>query len=66
MGWGHLKIFSGTTKPAKLKFTQKLSDIVKIQVYINQLVPGGQVRPQWGKPFYVCLYCKKIFKNLLL
>jgi hypothetical protein len=31
-GWGHLKIFcSRTNGPEKLKFTQKLSGIIKLQ-----------------------------------
>jgi hypothetical protein len=33
MGWGHLRIFfSRITRPEKLKFTLKLSDIVQNQV----------------------------------
>jgi hypothetical protein len=30
IGWGHLKIFSRTTKPEKLRFTKKLPEILQI------------------------------------
>jgi hypothetical protein len=33
LGWGHLKVFSRTKGPEKVKFTRKLSDIIQKQVY---------------------------------
>jgi hypothetical protein len=41
----------------------------KAEIYIKASLygctnhgPRGQVRPQWGEPFYMCLYWKKSLK----
>jgi hypothetical protein len=62
----HLKIFfSRITKPEKLRFTQKLPDIVGIQVCTNHSLRGSDGATM-GKIIFTCVYIgKKIFKNLL-
>jgi hypothetical protein len=44
IGLGHLKIFSRTTGPEKLKFIWKLSDIVQNK-FVKIMALGGQVGP---------------------
>jgi hypothetical protein len=56
MGWGHIKIFSRTTRPEKLQFSRKCFDIVRKQLY-KIMVSGGWVGPQLGKLFlHVLIY----------
>jgi hypothetical protein len=59
MGQGHLKIFSRTTK---LIYSQKLPDIVQIQVCTNQGPRGVGLGHNWETHFYMCLYWKKYLK----
>jgi hypothetical protein len=62
--WGYLKIFSRTRKPEKLKFTQKLSDIMQIQVCTNHGPRGSDEATMWKTILHVFIL-EKIFKNLL-
>jgi hypothetical protein len=56
---GHLKIFfSRTTKLEKLRFTQRLPDIVEIQVYTNY-GPRGSGGATIGKMIFTCVYIGK-------
>jgi hypothetical protein len=55
MGWGHLEIFLRTTKPEKLRLTQKLPDMVEIQVCTNH-GPQGSVGAIMGKTIFTCVY----------
>jgi hypothetical protein len=60
MGWGHLKIFCGTTEPEELIFTGKLSDIMLIQVCSNhgpQGLGGATIR----KTIFTCVYIENNF-----
>jgi hypothetical protein len=59
---GHLKIFSRTARPEMLQFTGKLSEIVDIQVSSNHS-PQGSDGAIKGKPFYMCLYWKNLFRS---
>ena len=64
IGWCHLKIFSKTTGPGKLKFIWKLLDIVEIQVCSNY-DPQGYDGATIGDQSFTCENKGKIFKNLL-
>jgi hypothetical protein len=52
-------IFSRTTKPEKLIFTQKLSDMVQIQICTNHGPRGSGGGHNGETRFYTCLYWKK-------
>jgi hypothetical protein len=63
IGWGHLKIFFlRTTNPDKFRFTQKLPNIVEIQVCTNQCPHGLCWATMWKTIFtYVYIEKKNIF-----
>jgi hypothetical protein len=64
IGWGHLKIFSRTTRPKKLRFTQKLPDKC-IFKFVQIIVPRDWVGPQCGKPFLHVFILEKILIDSL-
>jgi hypothetical protein len=60
IGQNHLKVFSRTMKPEKLRFAWKPPDMVYI---FHIMVPRGRMRPQLGKSYYICLYWKIRLQN---
>jgi hypothetical protein len=63
IGWNHLKIFSRTTKPEKLRFTQELPDIVQIQVCTNH-GPWGLDGATFWETIFTGVYVIKKKKSL--
>jgi hypothetical protein len=58
IGWSHLNIFLRTTKPEKHRFTQKLPNIVEIQVCTNHC-PWWSGGATIGKAIFTCVYIGK-------
>jgi hypothetical protein len=53
------------TRKVQVKNTQRLPDLVEIQVYTNY-GPWGSDGVKRGKTIFTCVYIGNIFKNLLL
>jgi hypothetical protein len=61
---GHLKIFSKTTKPQKLRFTWNFLTQCRFK-FVHIMVPGGWMGPQKGKPYLHVFILKKKFSRTI-